>query len=168
MTKQIKTKAPEGHAGELLVTISTEDHFSITGEISTARQRQSGNAEMFGCIHDQILEVMPQLAPLVAMHLSRSDTGEPIHAIANSYYWLAGALGGLGEKYHGAKSCDPKSQEESMTIFADYIRCTPARAKQIAERVMKAAKMEFVNCIEEERPRWKLEAEQAIKTIESL
>lgn len=68
-------------------------YFAITGEI----RRTMGGGDrviMGGAIHDDILHYWPNLAPLVAVHLS-DDRGVPMHAAANAAYWA-------GEtKYHG-------------------------------------------------------------------
>jgi hypothetical protein len=171
MKKKLKATAPQGYKGEIIATATNEgEHFSVTAEISTERQRERDDCQACGCLHNEILEAFPQLSPLVALHLCDKETGEPLHALANSFYWLAGALGGLGERYHGANggSGSPMTAEQCMKTFANYIRVTPARAEQIAERVTKAAKLAFAECIEEERPRWKSEAIAGKALLESL
>jgi hypothetical protein len=57
--------------------------------------------------HELVLKLWPDLAPLVALHLSDVD-GAPHSAEANGWYWLAGACGGLGEEVHGANG-DPNT-----------------------------------------------------------
>lgn len=58
--------------------------FSITGEI----YRKAGNGswvdDSFGCIHEQIAEHFPDLAPFIKWHLTSTD--EPMHYVANTVY----------------------------------------------------------------------------------
>lgn len=58
--------------------------FAITGEISIPRRR---DCEACGCIHDEIAQAFPELAPLIRWHLTSSDM--PMHYVANTVY-LAG------------------------------------------------------------------------------
>lgn len=79
-------------------------HFSVTGEIWLPGNSRN-NPSMGGCIHDEILKYFPKLAPLVRLHLSNADDGEPMHAVANGFYHLAGATAHhFGEQYHGGNS----------------------------------------------------------------
>lgn len=100
-------------------------HFSVTGELHAALtmrgERIKGKWLAGGCIHDEISEAFPQLQPVIDLHLA-DDTGEPTHGEANGWYWLAGACGGLGERYHGGSGSDGKSPETCERIFADHIR----------------------------------------------
>jgi hypothetical protein len=72
--------------------------FSATAEIRRA----------CGCLHDEIREHFPELAPLVRFHLF-DDTG-PLHYIANTKYWAA-----QGEIAAARKSaCWPDATEEQL------------------------------------------------------
>ena len=61
-------------------------YFSITGEV----ERRAGNNrwvfESGGAIHDQIAQQMPELKPLLLVHLA-DDNGVPMHAYENAAYW---------------------------------------------------------------------------------
>ncbi len=61
-------------------------HFSITGEV----ERRAGNNRWVfqsgGAIHDQIAEQMPELKPLLLVHLA-DENGVPMHAYENAAYW---------------------------------------------------------------------------------
>jgi hypothetical protein len=61
-------------------------YFSLTGEISRNDRRYRDPIITCGCIHDEILNHFPQLAPLALVHLSGPD-GQPMHAEANALYW---------------------------------------------------------------------------------
>jgi len=76
-------------------------HFSVTGEVTTPASRRKRDSDMCGCIHDHILRFWPELAPLIALHGSNADDGEPTHGEANGFYDLAGAVeGNFNEQYH--------------------------------------------------------------------
>jgi len=66
--------------------MNQKPYFSITGEI----ERRAGNNrwvfESGGAIHDQIAEQMPQLEPLLLVHLA-DENGVPMHAYENAGYW---------------------------------------------------------------------------------
>ena len=64
--------------------------FSITGEIWRARGGQpiGGDCESCGCIHEDIVKHLPQLAPYIKWHLTSSDG--PMHYIANTVYHAQG------------------------------------------------------------------------------
>ncbi len=76
-------------------------YFTITAE---ERDPRTGRVDSCGCLHEQILKIRPKYADLVAMHLSDID-GVPMHAEANGWYQLAGALpNNAGQQYHGGNS----------------------------------------------------------------
>ena len=58
--------------------------FSITGSIYEGKSREP---IMCGCIHDEIREHFPELAPFIKFHLCSTDG--PLHYLANTLY-LAG------------------------------------------------------------------------------
>ncbi|NBS67494.1 hypothetical protein EBT31_01080 [bacterium] len=59
--------------------------FAITGEIE---RKVNGvwRDDSFGCMHDEIAQHFPELAPLIKWHLC--GTGSPMHYVANTLYWL--------------------------------------------------------------------------------
>lgn len=127
-------------------------HFSITATIHTTHNMPTTDRGWVagGCLHGAILKTRPDLAPLVALHLS-DDTGQPMHAEANGWYWLAGALGGMGERYHGGNAKiqhwkdSPTDREfdgyrestpaECLGIFAKHCRISIEEAQGIADSV---------------------------------
>lgn len=60
--------------------------FSITGEIWQAKNGQpiGRDCESCGCIHEDIVKWLPELAPYIKWHLVSSDG--PMHYIANTVY----------------------------------------------------------------------------------
>lgn len=124
-----------------------------------------------GAGHDEIVRLFPRFADLAALHLSDMD-GVPMHAEANGWHWLAGALGGAGERYHGGNSTPPLSRDECLAIFARHCRITLAEADTLRREVMdeylhnpdgwQAARAVWALRMDDMRPRWKAEAEAAI------
>lgn len=54
-----------------------------------AAKRNGRDAVYGGCVHEIILSVAPELAPIVAAHLADQD-GTPMHAEANGWYFYSG------------------------------------------------------------------------------
>lgn len=129
-----------------------------------------------GFNRQEILENFPELKGFVDLYLSDID-GIPMHAIVNGYYWLAGALGGCGENYHGGNGIDGKSPKECKEIFKRHMRCTEQEFKKVSSKVRgiisqsrtsgKRFKKEHPkNAVERLaetlKPRWKQEAQDCI------
>jgi len=125
-------------------------YFSITGSVRDGKITRGDPVTRCGCLHDEILEHFPSLADLVALHLSDIN-GKPMHAEANGWYDLAGAVpGAFGERYHVGNSdrhfpkpeIDPAkpwqttdyrkpTHAEALQIFADHIRAPLAEAERV-------------------------------------
>jgi hypothetical protein len=124
-----------------------------------------------GAGHDAILALFPQYADLAALHLSDID-GVPMHAEANGWYQLAGALGGAGERYHGGNDEAYGRPADPLGAFARHCRITIEEAEAIRDAVgwwrghspdgWKAARAQWGGIMEAMRPRWKAEAEACI------
>jgi hypothetical protein len=123
-----------------------------------------------GAGHDRILALYPRFADLAALHLSDID-GVPTHAEANGWYWLAGAMGGAGERFHGGNASYPK--EPPLVIFARHCGVTLAAAAAIRGKVLLAAsghaeadwtagRARWGIIMAAMRPRWKAEADACI------
>lgn len=104
-------------------------YFSIT-----ATEYVNGRDESSGCLHELILSHRPEFADLVALHLS-NIAGAPMHTEANGFYWLAGAVGGLGEQYHGGNGNPARSEAECLDVFARHIRVPIDQAQEMAESI---------------------------------
>ena len=61
-------------------------YFSITGEVDRRAKNNRWVCELAGAIHDEIAKRMPELAPLLLVHLA-NDNGVPMHAYENAGYW---------------------------------------------------------------------------------
>lgn len=162
-------------------------YFSVTATIHTTPIKPKTDRGFIagGCLHGEVLKVMPELAPLVALHLC-DDDGSPMHAEANGWYNLAGALGGMGERYHAgnAKRQHWKDEpinrdfdgyrestpDECLASFARHCRINMAEAHAIAEQVKanENPRQHWKLVCELMRPRWKAEAEAGIELLKSL
>ncbi len=84
--------------------------FSITGEIYVPGQR---DCEACGCLHNEIRQALPELAPYIKWHLVSSDG--PLHYLENTLYWL-GYSGWCGDK----KGSPPNLEHSrSVAIWSD-------------------------------------------------
>ena len=154
---------------------NVQPYFSVTADIN---QLVSGRwvDRAGGCLHEDILQHWPDLAPLIALHLAYAD-GEPMHAYENGWYWLAGCLD-IGERYHGGNSTPARSSDECLRVFANHCRIGAEQATAILLQVraarlpvldldlnaqraaMRARWREICATL---RPRWAHEAATAIK-----
>lgn len=164
-TLQAKRTFPysgEGYEGRARITVTTETHgqspyFSTTAEIFVPGRR---DCEACGCLHADALRVWPEVAPLVALHLSDATTGAPMHAESNGWYWLAGALGGMGERYHGGCGTDARTAEDCMRIFMGHARISASEAQALAGAVLASTEPRkvFAQWIADQAERWANEA----------
>lgn len=93
-------------------------HFSITGEI---RYRAGNNRWVFesaGAIHDDIAEHMPELKPLLLVHLA-DENGVPMHCYENAAYWAG----------------QTKYQQLDLQMLADHLRVTRQTAFEMIEYI---------------------------------
>lgn len=162
-------------------------HFSVTAEY-----RNGG-----GCMHDDILLAWPEVAPIVALHLSNSDDGEPMHAEADGWYNMAGALGGAGAQFHAGNSerqiykadgsfdaYRKPTPDECLKFLAEHLRISLDEAEALRTKVAasidrqpgtvgyakacKAGRAFFAGFVEAQRARWAQEAAAGLALIRSL
>lgn len=140
-------------------------YFSVTADVRVPGQR----VNVCGMLHDDVLTAFPDLAPVVALHLS-TDDGVPMHAEANGWYWLAGALGGLGERYHGGSGTFGRTPAECLTIFAGHCRIPLDHAQRIATVVNTDdhPRSAWAALCDSMRDRWHQEAVSAIALLDTL
>ena len=134
--------------------------FSITAE-----ERTDLRLTAWGCMHKEILEAYPDIADLVALHLSDIN-GVPMHAVENGWYWLASSMGLPTVEYKHA------DQKEAFDFFCNHCRISAIEADTIRARMRElyeltdtheTAKCEWVEICESMKPRWKEEADAAIE-----
>lgn len=97
---------------------NAKPYFSITGEV----ERRAGNNrwvfESAGAIHDQIVDQMPQLEPLLLVHLA-DDNGVPMHAYENAGYWAG----------------QTKYQQIDLASLAKHLRVEQQEALEMLEYI---------------------------------
>jgi hypothetical protein len=140
-------------------------YFSVT-----ASGYENGRDSFGGCCHDLILQHFPELADIVAMHLSDID-GAPGHAEANGWHWVTGMIECEEAKYRPTVGSFAKTPTECGTILANHARINEADAWRIAGECNRIGKAEgwkvarelFAKFIDSQRPRWKREADAIVR-----
>lgn len=142
-------------------------YFAVTQEAPRTSNESCGAAL------DEIAEHWPHLKPLTDLHLSDMN-GVPMHAEANGWYWLAGSVvGGFGQQFHGGSGSSAVDAAECLRRFASTVRVSHQAAADLREHILemakafgnKAARQEFAAWIEDQKPRWKAEADACIKNL---
>ena len=156
-------------------------YFALTGELLDLTIRRSRDEQIItcGCMHEELLKHFPDLADLVAMHLSDMD-GTPMHAEANGWYWLEASFPNPKSRYHGGNAMAHYGGEwrkptkaECLTVFAEHCRIPVFEAEIIRTtcRTADAARQEdggpgaratWAKLCEQMNPRWKMEADACI------
>jgi hypothetical protein len=165
---EIKSRSRDGVPGTVTYGLNylegnCDAYFSLTARYM-GKDRNGHKQQFCGQCTEDILSAHPELKPFADLHLSKSN-GVPMHAEANGWYWLAGVLGGLGEKYHGGSGSSGRSADECLQVFADQLRLPILGARTLAEKFGKLsipfAKLHFHDWIEAQKPRWAKEAAAA-------
>lgn len=96
MKKTIGRNLPNGEYVEITAEerdasgdLSPGFAITVAGWGSRAAKKRGWEAEYFGAVSEYILEVVPEVAPLVRAHLADPD-GTPVHAEANGWYFYSG------------------------------------------------------------------------------
>lgn len=169
-------------AGLHYVSGNSLPYFSVGADIYRPGGR---DIEAGGCLHREVLSLWPDLAPIVALHLSDSN-GVPMHAMANGWYQLAGYYGGADERYHGGNSerqhwnADGSfngyrlsTPDECLESFADHVRLPLEEARALAigweyREDWASTKRWYVQWVETQRARWQTEADAARALLDTL
>jgi hypothetical protein len=93
-------------------------HFSITGEHHYRAKNNRWVLIACGAIHDEITKQMPELAPLLLVHLA-DQNGVPMHAYENAGYWAG----------------QTKYQQLDLETLADHLRVTRQEAFEMIEYI---------------------------------
>lgn len=110
-----------------LVTIGDQrPYFSVTATYWNSKasaRRWPDNPAGGGTAHQSILRAFPEMADIVALHLSDTD-GVPMHADANSWYWYEeGNLDAASRLLRVAVADLPTNADrETFTAFVDAQR----------------------------------------------
>jgi hypothetical protein len=154
-------------------------YFSVTGSTGASEHLRECPGSSGGCIHDEVLKYWPELAPVVALHLS-GDDGSPMYAEENGWYQLAGYYEGASEQYHAGNSQGQHGGQyrfptpgECLQQFADHVRIPMTEARELAELWRceddwKASRRWFGEWLTKQADRFKAEANAAITLLDSL
>jgi hypothetical protein len=105
-------------------------------------------------MHDDVLKYFPQLALVVALHLS-DDRGIPMHLEANGLFHL-----GFG-----------KYSTLNLQYAADHFRITVAEAQAVRDHLASGSgydETKYLIFIAQQKPRYHVEADAAIALLDSL
>ena len=165
MKKQITKKHSEGF---IRINISTDGsggrpYFSITADLCADSTFRGSKIHACGCLHDEILAVCPELKPFVDLHLSELD-GSPSHAEENGWYWLAKACG-IKQPYE-----PDQSELDCFAFFMKHSRMSGPEAHELVKKVKfaKNPRGVWAKAIDGLSPRWKAEADKALKFLETF
>ena len=93
-------------------------YFSVTGEHHYRAKNNRWVLIACGAIHDEIAKQMPELKPLLLVHLA-DQNGVPMHAYENAGYWAG----------------QTKYQKLNLETLADHLRVTPQQAFEMIEYI---------------------------------
>jgi hypothetical protein len=143
------------HGGLHDIKGNASPYFSITADVY-----ENNRLVSCGCQHDLILEHRPNLADLVALHLSDID-GQPLHALENGFYWLGGTHWQRPDYKVAAEHFRiSESEARNLTeLFGDHFSQTGGFLTQSMAAQAKARLAEWVK---RQKPRWKAEADACI------
>lgn len=116
-------------------------YFFVTGNIPREKT--------CGAIHKEILEVFPDMADIVALHL-RDDDGAPMYPLENGWYFYEGWRGGLLKHI---------SEYQCFLALCKHLMLSEQEVKDLPKMTMK----DFEKFIETLRPMWKEKADAVIK-----
>lgn len=139
-------------------------YFSVTCEVINKRKSGDRAIEEGGAAHELIAEHFPELAPVIALHLS-DDEGVPMHAVENARYWA----GRTQFKTADVRKAPDRGLERVdlpwLPYLASHLRIPEDAAAALARLDDDAA---FVADIEAQRPRWQAEAAEAVALLLDL
>jgi hypothetical protein len=159
-----------GDAGGLSPAFSaTTETYEAHGIHSGAsRHRHGRDPDSCGCLHDAALMAFPELAPLIALHLADSETGEPMHAEADGLYFYRTARGlpdGWTDDYHHAESEGLSVADYARRVACSILRVDSIPLDDVPEQGLVAA---FRRCVNDQRERWRHEAQAGREQLEAI
>lgn len=131
-------------------------HFTVSGSLyrkypnagGRARKRMGRDSDAGGQITKEIARAFPKLLPVLLVHLADAETGEPMHALENGWYWYKGI-----EKY---------GDKPSHSLAAEVLHI-PGHMLPVG-----LGRQDFEHFVEDLRPIWQEQALRAHQVIESL
>jgi hypothetical protein len=112
-------------------------YFSCTGHIDERSRNGRWNVWVSGgCIHDEILQYVPEFNAVVYVHLA-DEHGRPMHAAANACYWAG--VSGVSPKDRYARYevevDDIDGREWAPTMLAEHLRVPIDEARHIRREI---------------------------------
>jgi len=137
-------------------------YFGITGKVDRRTKNNRWVIEALGAIHEEIEIYLPELKPLLLVHLA-DENGVPMHAYENAAYWAG----------------QTKYQQLDLAILASHLRVSQQEALEMFEYVqMYWGELDTVTtpamawqdaCENFGYPiRWKEQADQARKMLNQI
>jgi hypothetical protein len=128
-------------------------YFSVTGELRDKSKPKNSDRGLITCgaIHEGIARWFPELAPVIALHLS-DHHGVPMHAVENARYWA-------GRTQY--------ADQANVDTLQQHLRCRPEEAREL----MAGSGLDddgFREAIESMVPRWQTEAEAGVALLIEL
>jgi hypothetical protein len=148
-------------------------YFSATAELENMRRHGANRVECWGCMHEEITEHFPHLAPVVLVHLA-DDHGQPMHAVENAMYWAGMSAWAVGKPmtpkvYDGSRlETDAEGLTWSPSHLANHLRVTEDKARELRKYVQDAGGSEregWTFVLRELEPQWQAEADAALAVI---
>lgn len=142
-------------------------YFSVTADAWYAQGKLTGYQRMRrhyeqdagGCMHEEIVAIVPELAPIIHVHLA-DDDGVPMHAFANGWYFYSGKAReweeGRGEAWHN---------REGLTDRERAARALHLDVDQVPEGMDRDQFSTFFATL---TPIWREQADAARAAIEAL
>lgn len=154
--------------GDYIEVVARYDdgYFSLTGSLwekrgrvpGASRARMGRDADASGQITDEALSAFPQLAPIAALHLSDANSGQPMHAVANGWYFYSGKAEAHEREHYGESYIE--------RYGTGYERaCRLLRVASIPEGLGQDGFTKFAN---QQRERWRREADEGRALIDSV
>lgn len=119
------------------------DDFAITAQ-GWDKNSERRDCDCCGCLHDDILKLMPELKIFVDLHLSDYN-GAPMYTVENGYYWL---------------------HKDKKTAIK-YLRITETEYNLLYEAKDKLEYSGLLHSLGIVK-RWKVEADYAINQLEKM
>lgn len=148
-------------------------HFSVTGDILNLRRRGDNQFESGGCIHDEIVEHFPHLAPVIAVHLA-DDHGRPMHAVENALYWAGlSSSGMIPDNDYGRRALETDEHGTwAPETLASHLRVSVDDARAIRDYCVNDETQHYSEamrfCLRGLESQWQREADAALAVLESV
>ena len=130
-------------------------YFSLTGRVVI-----KGRESVIGAIHKEILAAFPQLADIAALHGSDID-GVPMHSFENGKYWAGFTKWEEANSKH-LSSLWRITQDEAAGLLYDALNAQSQNIEvETGDIILEETLLKEFH--DKQLPRWKQEADAAIK-----